>query len=39
MTDPVTDTDILSYVDDQLDTSRRINVEAYLAARPKKLPA
>ena len=24
MTDPVTDTDILSYVDDQLDTSRRI---------------
>ncbi|HEV2501962.1 MAG TPA: anti-sigma factor [Mesorhizobium sp.] len=36
MTDPVTDTDILSYVDDQLDTSRRIDVEAYLAARPEE---
>lgn len=34
MTDPVTDTDILGYVDDQLDASRRIDVEAYLAARP-----
>lgn len=32
--DPVTDTDILAYVDDQLDTTRRIEVEAYLAARP-----
>jgi len=32
--DPVTDTDILAYVDDQVDTARRIDVEAYLAARP-----
>lgn len=36
LTDPVTDTDILAYVDDQLDTARRINVEAYLAARPEE---
>lgn len=36
MTDPVTDTDILGYVDNQLDTSRRIDVEAYLAARPEE---
>lgn len=32
--DPVTDADIHAYVDDQLDTSRRIDVEAHLAARP-----
>lgn len=32
--DPIGDSDILAYVDDQLDTARRIEVEAYLAARP-----
>jgi len=34
-TDPVTDSDLDGYVDDQLDVARRIDVEAYLAARPE----
>ncbi|WP_187971803.1 anti-sigma factor family protein [Aquibium microcysteis] len=33
--DPVTDTDLDAYVDDQLDVARRIEVESYLAARPE----
>ncbi|MER9674304.1 anti-sigma factor [Mesorhizobium sp. M0208] len=32
--DPVTDTDLDAYVDDQLDVARRIEVEAFLSARP-----
>ncbi len=35
LTDPVTDADLDGYVDDQLDVTRRIEVEAYLAARPE----
>lgn len=34
--DPVSESDILAYVDDQLDAARRIDVEAYLAARPEQ---
>ncbi|MBZ9677570.1 anti-sigma factor family protein [Mesorhizobium sp. ES1-1] len=33
--DPVTDADLDAYVDDQLDATRRIEVEAFLAARPE----
>lgn len=33
--DPITDMDLVSYVDDQLLPARRIEVEAYLAARPE----
>jgi anti-sigma factor RsiW len=33
--DPVTDADFDAYVDDQLDVSRRIEVEAFLSARPE----
>ncbi|RWF85103.1 MAG: anti-sigma factor [Mesorhizobium sp.] len=33
--DPVTDADLDAYVDDQLDVARRIEVEAFLAARPE----
>ncbi|MGI6856871.1 anti-sigma factor family protein [Mesorhizobium sp. 1B3] len=32
--DPIVDTDLDAYVDDQLAPSRRIEVEAYLSARP-----
>src|SRR5258706_736456 len=32
---PVTDTDLDAYVDDQLDVARRIEVEAFLSARPE----
>ncbi len=32
--DPVAEADLDAYVDDQLDTARRIEVEAWLAARP-----
>ncbi|MEZ2332129.1 anti-sigma factor [Mesorhizobium sp. RCC_202] len=35
LVDPVTDADLDGYVDDQLDVARRIEVEAYLAARPE----
>lgn len=35
ITDPITDADLDSYVDDQLDVTRRIEVESYLAARPE----
>ncbi|TPL24683.1 MULTISPECIES: anti-sigma factor [unclassified Mesorhizobium] len=34
--DPVTDADLDAYVDDQLDVSRRIEVEAFLSARPEE---
>ncbi|MBZ9747110.1 anti-sigma factor [Mesorhizobium sp. CO1-1-7] len=34
LVDPVTDVDLDAYVDDQLDVSRRIEVEAFLSARP-----
>lgn len=34
MTDPITDTDLLGYVDDQIDVRRRIEVEDYLAKHP-----
>ncbi|RWM96212.1 MAG: anti-sigma factor [Mesorhizobium sp.] len=33
--DPVTDADLDAYVDDQLDVARRIEVEAFLSARPE----
>src|SRR5689334_4095473 len=33
--DPVTDADLDAYVDDQLEVARRIEVEAYLSARPE----
>jgi len=33
--DPVTDTDLDAYVDDQLEVARRIEVEAFLSARPE----
>ncbi|MBZ9740530.1 MULTISPECIES: anti-sigma factor family protein [unclassified Mesorhizobium] len=32
---PVTDADLDAYVDDQLDVTRRIEVEAFLSARPE----
>jgi anti-sigma factor RsiW len=34
MTDPITEADLLGYVDDQLDMTRRIEVEDYLAHHP-----
>ncbi|MER9139919.1 anti-sigma factor [Mesorhizobium sp. M0047] len=33
--DPVTDIDLDAYVDDQIDVTRRIEVEAFLSARPE----
>ncbi|AZV21836.1 anti-sigma factor [Mesorhizobium sp. M7A.F.Ce.TU.012.03.2.1] len=33
--DPVTDVDLDAYVDDQVDVTRRIEVEAFLSARPE----
>jgi anti-sigma factor RsiW len=33
--DPILDTDLDAYVDDQLDVARRIEVEAFLSARPE----
>ncbi|MEI9413033.1 anti-sigma factor [Mesorhizobium salmacidum] len=35
LVDPVTDADLDAYVDDQLDVARRIEVEAFLSARPE----
>ncbi len=35
MTDPITEADLLGYVDDQLDMTRRIEVEDYLAHHPE----
>ncbi|MBZ9993591.1 anti-sigma factor family protein [Mesorhizobium sp. BH1-1-4] len=35
LVDPVTDADLDAYVDDQLDVTRRIEVEAFLSARPE----
>ncbi|WP_137934852.1 anti-sigma factor family protein [Mesorhizobium comanense] len=35
LVDPVTDADFDAYVDDQLDVTRRIEVEAFLSARPE----
>jgi anti-sigma factor RsiW len=35
MSDPITETDLLAYVDDQLDAARRIEVEDYLARNPE----
>jgi anti-sigma factor RsiW len=35
MTDPIIEADLLSYVDDQLDLMRRIEVEGYLAKNPE----
>ena len=32
--DPVLDTDLSAYVDNQLDINRRIEVEAYLSENP-----
>src|SRR5262245_9023167 len=34
MTDPITESDLLGYVDDQIDVARRIEVEDYLAPHP-----
>jgi anti-sigma factor RsiW len=34
MSDPITEADLLAYVDDQLDPARRIEVEEYLAQNP-----
>lgn len=35
MSDPISEIDLLAYVDDQLDTARRIEVEDYLARHPE----
>jgi anti-sigma factor RsiW len=35
MLDPVTETDLDAYVDDQLDVARRIEIEAFLSTRPE----
>lgn len=35
MSDPITETDLLAYVDDQLDATRRIEVEEHLAHDPE----
>lgn len=35
LVDPVTDADFDAYVDDQLDVTRRIEVEAFLSTRPE----
>jgi anti-sigma factor RsiW len=35
MSDPITETDIHAFVDDQLDVARRIEVEDYLAGHPE----
>ncbi|KLK89447.1 hypothetical protein AA309_31370 [Microvirga vignae] len=35
MSDPITETDLLAYVDDQLTPARRIEVEEYLARAPE----
>jgi anti-sigma factor RsiW len=35
MSDPITEADLLAYVDDQLDPARRIEVEEYLAHAPE----
>lgn len=35
MTDPITETDLNAFVDDQLDIQRRIEVEEHLAGRPE----
>jgi len=35
LVDPVTDTDLDAYVDEQLDVTRRIEVEAFLSTRPE----
>lgn len=34
MTDPIADTDLIAFVDGQLDVMRRLDVEAYLAGHP-----
>ena len=34
MTDPIADTDLIAFVDGQLDVMRRLDVEAYLAGQP-----
>lgn len=35
MLDPITDTDLIAFVDGQLDVMRRLDVEAHLARRPE----
>ena len=35
MTDPITETDLHAFVDDQLEVTRRIEVEDYLAGHPE----
>ena len=35
MSDPITEADLLAYVDDQLDPARRIEVEEHLAHDPE----
>lgn len=35
MSDPITEADLLAYVDDQLDPARRIEIEEYLAHAPE----
>jgi anti-sigma factor RsiW len=35
MSDPITEADLLAYVDDQLDVARRIEVEEHLARNPE----
>src|SRR3712207_911691 len=34
MADPITEADLLGYVDDQLEIARRVEVEGYLARNP-----
>lgn len=35
MSNPITETDLLAYVDDQIDVARRIEIEDYLARHPE----
>ncbi len=35
MSSPITETDLLAYVDDQIDVARRIEIEDYLARNPE----
>ncbi len=35
MIDPITDSDLIAFVDGQLDPMRRLEVEAHLAAHPE----
>lgn len=38
MIDPITDDDLIAFVDGQIDPMRRLDVEAHLAANPRPRP-